>query len=114
MAAIALNKNFVMPHDHKEIIIETDIEKYAGKYMLPLLRPPYMVSFPAELVNENGALFIHAGSGKDIELKSESETKFFYADGSDQQIEFETDSSGKNLRAWHIGWGLKNEIRKID
>lgn len=114
LVAIAVNKNFVMPYDHKEIIIKTNIEKYAGKYMLPLLRPPYMVSFPVELVNTNGSLYIHTGGGKDIELKSESNTKFFYADGSDQQIEFETDNSGKHIKTWYIGWGLKKGIKKTD
>ncbi|CAN5538019.1 serine hydrolase [soil metagenome] len=114
LVAIALNKNFVMSYDHKEIIIKNSTEKYAGKYMLPLLKPPYMVSFPVELVNKNGALYIHTGGGKDLDLKSESETKFFYADGSDQQIEFETDNHGKHIKTWHIGWGLKKEIKKID
>ena len=114
LVAIALNKNFVMPYSHKEISIKTDIGKYTGKYMLPLLRPPYMVSFPVELVNKNGTLFIQTGGGKDIELKSESETKFFYSDGTDQQIEFETDNSGKHFKVWYIGWGLKKEIKKID
>jgi len=114
LVAIAANKNFVMPYVHKEITIKTDIQKYVGKYMIPLLRPPYMVSFPVELVNKNGTLYIHKGAGKDTELKPESATKFYYADGSDQQIEFETEKDGKHIKTWYIGWGLKKEIKKID
>ncbi len=114
LVAIAINKNFVMPYVHKEIAVKPDIEKFVGNYMLPLLRPPYMVSFPVELVNKNGTLFIHTAAGKDKELKPESLTKFYYADGSDQQIEFEKDKNGKLIKTWYIGWGLKKEIKKIE
>ena len=114
LVAIAVNKNFVMPYVHKEIALKTNIEKYVGKYMLPLLRPPYMVSFPVDLVNKNDKLYIHTGTGKDTELTPESETKFYYADGSDQQIEFEMDKNGNHVKTWHIGWGLKKEIKKIN
>ena len=114
LVALTLNKNFVMPYVHKEIGIKIDIDKYIGKYMMPLLRPPYMVSFPVELINKNGTLYIHTGGSKDMELKPESATKFYYADGSDQQIEFQTDKNGNHIKTWHIGWGLKKEINKID
>lgn len=114
LVAIAINKNFVMPYVHKEILVKPAIEKYVGKYMMPLLRPPYMVSFPVELVNENGMLYLHTGADKDMELKPESSTKFYYADGSDQQIEFEKDKDGKLIKTWYIGWGLKREIKKME
>jgi len=50
----------------------------------------------------------------DIELKPESNTKFFYGDGSDRQIEFETDQTGKVTKAWFINTGQKGELKKIE
>ncbi len=114
LVAIVLNRNFVMPYIHKETVINTDLDKFVGKYMMPLLRPPYMVAFPVEFVKKNDKLYIHTGNGNDTELKPESPTKFFFADGSDQQIEFETDSNGNLVKTWHIAWGLKREITKMD
>jgi hypothetical protein len=114
LAAIALKKNIVLPYVHKEMVEGTDYGKYGGKYMMQLIRPPYMAVFPIEFVQRNGGLYIHPGTGPDIELKPESETKFFFANGTDQQIEFEKDYNGEPVRVWHIAWGVINELKKID
>ena len=111
LVAIALNKKIAMPVIHKEIMTNTALDKYVGKYTIPLTRPPYMVSFPVEIILKNNKLYIHPSSGADIQLKAESNTKFYFADGSDQQIEFETDLEGNHIKAWYIGWGLKKEIK---
>jgi hypothetical protein len=47
-------------------------------------------------------------------LKPESNTKFFYGDGTDRQIEFETDSSGKVTKVWFLNMGQKGELKKIE
>ena len=114
LASIVLNKRTVMPYIHKETVISAALDKYVGKYMMPLTRPPYMVNFPVEIVMKNDKLYIHPASGTDTELKPESETKLFFTDGTDQQIEFETDNSGNPIKVWHIAWGVKKEIKKID
>ena len=44
----------------------------------------------------------------DIELKPESNTKFFYGDGTDRQIEFEIDAAGKVTKAWFLNTGQKD------
>jgi len=46
-------------------------------------------------------------------LKPESATKFFYADGTDRQIEFETDAAGKPVKVWQITWGVRKEAAKL-
>ena len=114
LAAIALNKNIVLPYVHKEALSDTAFSKYNGKYMMSFTRPPYMVTFPMEFVTKKDKLYIHPGSGADIELKPESERKFFFADGTDQQIEFETDNSSNLLRVWQIAWGVRKELKKIE
>ena len=114
LSAITLNKNILLPYVHKEMTQGKVSDKYAGKYMMQLTRPPYMAVFPIEFVNRNDTLYIHSAFGADIKLIPESEKKFFYANGTDQQIEFETDNNGNALRVWHIAWGVRKELRKIE
>jgi CubicO group peptidase (beta-lactamase class C family) len=114
LVAIALHKKIVMPVIHKETITNTALDKYIGKYTMPLTRPPYMANFPVEMVIKNDKLYIHPSGGSDIELKAESNTKFYFTDGTDQQIEFEMDPEGNRIKTWHIGWGLKKEIKQIN
>jgi hypothetical protein len=47
-------------------------------------------------------------------LKRESENFYFFADGTDQQIEFETENNGSPFRVWHIAWGVKKELKKME
>jgi len=114
LAALALNKNIVLPYIHKETVQGVGSYKYGGKYMMQLTRPPYMAMFPIEFVKRNDTLYIHSGSGPDTKLRPESGKKFFFANGTDQQIEFETDNNGNPLRVWHIAWGIRKELKKIE
>jgi len=114
LAAITLNKKIVLPYVHKEMAQHNISEKYVGKYMMQLTRPPYLAVFPVEFVNRNNTLYIHSVFGPDIKLKPESEKTFFFANGTDQQIEFETDKSGNLLKVWHIAWGSRKELKKAE
>ena len=80
--------------------------------MMQLTRPPYMATFPIEFIQKSDTLYIHPLNGPDIRLKAESATKYFFADGTDQQIEFETNKSGNIVRVWHIAWGFRKELKK--
>jgi hypothetical protein len=33
---------------------------------------------------------------------------------NDQQIEFETDNNGNPFKVWHIAWGVKKELKKME
>ena len=114
LSAIALNKAIVLPSGHREIAVTNISDKYVGKYMMALTRPPYMAVFPIEFVKRNNGLFIHPADGPDFELKQESEKKFFFANGTDQQIEFETDRNGNLVKVWHSAWGIRKELVKIE
>jgi hypothetical protein len=114
LAAITLHKSILLPYVHKELIQGKVSDKYVGKYMMQLTRPPYMAFFPIEFFNRNDTLYIHSAYGVDIRLIPESAKKFFYANGTDQQIEFETDSNADTLRVWHIAWGVRKELEKIE
>jgi len=112
LVAIALNKNIVMPAIHKASAASPALYKYAGKYSMPLTLPPYMVNFPVEIIIKNDNLYVHPPRGADMELIPESNTKFYFSDGTDQQIEFETDTEGNHIRTWYTGWGIKKEIKQ--
>ena len=70
--------------------------------------------YGVKLIKKDGKLYRHRDGTPDIELKPESQTKFFYGDGTDRQIEFEVDSMGKLTKAWFINTGQKGELKKIE
>lgn len=96
----------LMPYEHKEVKIDTSLlSNYVGKYSAGLTM---------EFIKKNGKLYRHRNGTLDIELKPESNTKFFYGDGTDRQIEFETDIKGKVVKTWFINMGQKGEMQKIE
>jgi CubicO group peptidase (beta-lactamase class C family) len=95
----------IMPYEHKEVKIDTSlVRKYAGKYN---------AFITMEFIARDGKLYRHRNGTPDIELKPESPTKFFYGDGTDRQIEFETDKDGNVVKAWFLNTGQKGELKKI-
>jgi CubicO group peptidase (beta-lactamase class C family) len=114
LASIALDKKISMPYVHKEGDVNGSLEKYTGTYMMPLIRPPYMVDFPVEISVRDNKLYIHGPGVSEVLLKPESATKFFYGDGTDQQIEFEKDNDADNIKVFYVGYGVKKEIKKMN
>ncbi|HMK03772.1 MAG TPA: serine hydrolase [Ferruginibacter sp.] len=103
--SILAGEEILMPYQHKEIKIDPAlIGRYTGKYAAFLT---------LEFIKKDDKLWRHRTGTKDIELKPESETKFFYGDGTDRQIEFEVDAEGKVIKAWFINTGQKGELKKI-
>ncbi len=106
LESILAGENLVMPYEHKEIKIDTALlSKYTGKYSAGLT---------LEFIRKGDKLFRHRNGTADIELKPESNTKFFYSDGTDRQIEFETDATGKITKVWFLNTGQKGELKKIE
>jgi CubicO group peptidase (beta-lactamase class C family) len=104
LASIMFNLPVQIPYKPKEVKIDTAIlERYLGKYM---------ATGPIELIKKDGKLYRRRDGGSDVELKPESNTRFFYADASDRFIEFEIDKAGKMTKAWFIGNGDKIEMKK--
>jgi hypothetical protein len=73
-----------------------------------------MATNPIEIIKKDTKLYRRGTTGPDIELKPESNTRFFYADGSDKFIEFETDPSGQPVKAWFMSGAEKIEMKKLD
>ncbi len=104
--SILEDEPLLMPYEHKEVKIDTTIlSKYVGKYSAGLT---------LQFIKKNGKLYRHRNGTADIELKPESDTKFFYSDGTDRQIEFEIDGNGKVTKIWFINTGQKGEMKKIE
>lgn len=95
-----------LPYAHKEIKIDPALlDRYIGKYKAFLV---------VEVIKKGGKLYRHRDGTPDIELKPESETKFFYADDSDRQLEFEVDQSGQVVKIWFINNEQRGEMKKVD
>ncbi len=106
MASIALGMPVSKPYIPKEIKVDPAIlDRYTGNYM---------ATNPIEIIKKNNRLYRRVKTGPEIELKPESNTRFFYADGSDRFIEFETDKSGQPVKAWFLSGGDKIEMKKLD
>jgi CubicO group peptidase (beta-lactamase class C family) len=104
--SILAGEPLLMPYEHKEVKIDTALlNRYVGKYSAFLT---------LVFIKKDGKLYRHRDGTPDIELKPESETKFFYSDGTDRQIEFEVDQSGKVTKAWFINSGQKGELKKLE
>jgi hypothetical protein len=106
LESILAGEDLAMPYEHKEVKIDTSIlRRYAGKYSAGLT---------LQFIVRDGKLYRHRNGTRDIELKPESNTKFFYADGTDRQIDFEVDSTGKVIKTWFMNSGQRGEMKKIE
>ena len=96
----------IIPYKHTESKIDSGIlDNYIGTYVLDAANK-------IQLIKKDGKLYRHKPAS-DVELKAESKTMFFYGDGSDRQIEFKVDKSGKMVTAFFISGGVKEEIKRL-
>ena len=102
---IMADKPVEMPYEHKEITLDSiALDQFIGKYK--------SINNEISLERKGNKFFRVSSNGQSIELKPESATKFFYADGSDRQIEFELGTDKKNTKSWLIAFGVKTELKK--
>jgi CubicO group peptidase (beta-lactamase class C family) len=105
LASIVFDLPVEFPYVHKEVKIDPSmLDRYVGKYNAFLT---------LEVIKKDGKLYRHRDGTPDIELKPESETKFFYADDSDRQLEFEVDAAGKVTKIWFINNGQRGEMKRV-
>ena len=106
MADILFDVPVEVPYIHKEVKINPAIlDRYIGKYSGGLT---------LVLIKKDNKLYRHREGVPDVELKPESETKFFYGDESDRVLEFEVDAAGKVSKVWFHNSGQKGELKKIE
>lgn len=99
-------KPVTIAYEHKEISIDTAaMELLIGKYKGPI---------EISIERSGKKLYRVSASGQKVELKPESATKFFYADGSDRQFEFELNAQKKVVKAWIINYGVRTDFQKMN
>ena len=104
--SILAGEPLLMPYEHKEVKIDPALlDRYIGRYSAFLT---------LVFIKKDEKLYRHRDGTPDIELKPESNIKFFYGDGTDRQIEFEIDNSGKVVKTWFINTGQKGELKKLE
>jgi Beta-lactamase class C and other penicillin binding proteins len=107
IAYILNDKLIVKPYRHKETKIDTTIlQLYKGVYNIPNVPKPVSVN----IFSRDGKLFFTMIKDT-TELKPESSTKFFAANGKDIQIEF-IPGKGKAVRSYFIANSIKKEMNK--
>lgn len=98
---IMSGKPVVMPYEHKTVALDSGIlKKYAGNYG----------DFSLQAIGSS--LYKVLRSGRKIEFKAESDFRFFRTGNIDEQIEFETDNTGKVVKSWRIYYGVRTELKK--
>lgn len=101
---IMAGKPVNMPYAHKAISMDSiALDKYTGTYQ---------ATNEIKIERRGDRLYRVSTNGQSIELKPESDTKFFYADGSDRQIEFDMGADKKITKAWLIAFGVRTELKK--
>jgi CubicO group peptidase (beta-lactamase class C family) len=105
LAGILFGMPVETPYEHKEVKIDPALlDKFIGKYNAGLT---------LEVIKKDNKLYRHRDGSADIELKPESATKFFYADGSNRQLEFELDANGNVVKIWFINNEQRGEMKKL-
>lgn len=110
LSGIILDTDVQVPYIHKQYSINSkDLEKYVGKWKGEYNK----VRSEMEIYIKNSKLYRRTPNADDLELIPESETKFYYADGSDRQFEFVLSKKGSVEYAWFIKDGIKYRRQKV-
>jgi CubicO group peptidase (beta-lactamase class C family) len=97
-----------LPYKPEERPIDTAIlKRYVGRYKLG-----ETTNF--ELIEKEGKLFLKPAGGSEMELKPESETKFFFARDNAQEFEFKVNAQGAITNYYFINKGSKMEVRRLE
>ncbi|MEO7531719.1 MAG: serine hydrolase [Sediminibacterium sp.] len=105
LADIMFDVAVEVPYLHKEVKIDPSLlDKFVGKYNAGLT---------LEVIKKDNKLYRHRDGSADIELKPESPTKFFYADDSNRQLEFDLDAAGKVVKIWFINNEQRGEMKRV-
>jgi CubicO group peptidase (beta-lactamase class C family) len=110
LSAILFHIPVEFPYVHKEARIDpVYLNKYIGKYTLVDGE-----GFLFEIVKVGDKLYYRREGEQDYELRPESKTKFFFADGTNIQFEFFLDKNEKVSMSYLIGEGIRSKMKKVN
>jgi len=102
---LANGQTVEIPYEHTEIAPDSiQLQKFTGKYKTT-------IEFSIERTGNK--MYRVFPNGQKTEIKPESPNKFFYADGTDRQIQFELNEKQQVVKGWLISYGVKTEVKKI-
>lgn len=105
LAAILFNLPVLTPYIPKEIKLPAaEMDKFLGSYKF--------LTNTFDIIKKNDTLYRRRVGASDIKLKIESNTRLFFADGSDRFFEFQFDKNGLVEKAWFINVADRQEIKK--
>ena len=110
LTELVFGKNVLLPYKHKPYKISNEtLKKYTGKWK----GNTYAEKLTVEFALKDNKFYRCIEGNPDIELIPESETKFYYADGTDRQFEFAVNDKGEVMQCWYIMCGVKFVRDKI-
>lgn len=108
IAAILFDQKVALPSEHKEIKLSPDqLNKFVGTYEVN-------GNFAFAIEFKDGKLYRVVKGGEPKQLKPESNTKLFYTDGIDRQIELIFDRKQTIRQVFFIADGIKLELKKVN
>lgn len=110
LSAIMFGADVIPPYIHKQYFM--DYKDYSG-FIGTWIGETNGVKSEMEIFYKDNELYRRALNAADVKLILESKTKFYYADGSDKQIEFVFNKKGKVEYAWFIKDGIKYKREKV-
>lgn len=111
LSEIVFGRDVSLPYKHEPYKLNPEILiRYAGKWKGNI----YNEKSTVEIVIKDNKIYRSIDGNPDIELIPESETKFYYSDGSDRQFEFEPNDKGEVMHGWYIMNGIKFRRDKIE
>ncbi|MCJ8209859.1 beta-lactamase family protein [Mucilaginibacter sp. RS28] len=107
VTAIMFNKEVIPPYIHHEVTLKSEtLNSFAGTFERHLPVKNAMIT----IIYKDGKLYRTTAGSPDLLLKAESNNKLFYTDGTDRQMEFVRDKSGKIIGGWFIANGIKSKL----
>lgn len=108
IAAILFDQKVTLPSKHAEIkLTPAQMNEFVGTYELN-------GNFAFAVEARDGKLYRVTKNGEPKELKPESKTKLFYADGTDRQLELTLDRRQKVKQVYFIADGINLELKKAE
>jgi CubicO group peptidase (beta-lactamase class C family) len=105
LRAILFHIPVINPYKYKEIKVESkSLAKFVGQYG------------GIKIYIKRAHLYLNdtAGPEGEIELKPETETKFFFENENNRQVEFSLDKDNKVVNSWIIASGIKYKMKQIE
>lgn len=120
---ILFGADFTTPYKHKATNINPqELHTYVGKWKGKGGGKNYNEEFVFEVFLKDNKLYrkldlpennTRYKNVPDVELVPESNTKFFYGNGRDNQFEFITDKKGVPIYFWYISQGFRCRFEKV-